>query len=86
MEAILHKLVITKVVNVIKKNGFVSRNAKLAIEGIYIICYFYFTLILGIPPICWDKGYAVLHVLNYFKNHSWDQNFLAIYIGMIILY
>jgi len=62
-----HVQLCKEVSSIIKNNGFLVRNAHYALEAR--------------PPIKWDKGTAVLHILNEKYGKQWFTDNCAIYIG-----
>jgi trehalose 6-phosphate synthase/phosphatase len=61
------KALVTRATEIISKAGFQAREAHRAVEAR--------------PPIGWDKGRAVLHVLRSRYGPSWPENVRVIYIG-----
>jgi trehalose 6-phosphate synthase/phosphatase len=62
-----HPAVIDRAHELIRKGGFQSRGAHCAVEAR--------------PPIGWDKGHAVLHVLRTRYGPAWSENIRVIYLG-----
>ena len=63
----VHESLATEARAQIRKAGFQARDAQRAVEAR--------------PPIGWDKGHAVLHILRKRYGPSWSENVRPIYIG-----
>jgi trehalose 6-phosphate synthase/phosphatase len=62
-----HERVATEARRIIRDAGFQARDALCAVEAR--------------PPIGWDKGHAVLHVLRDCYGPGWSESLRAIYVG-----
>ena len=66
-DAEAHESLAASAANLIREAGFQSRDALCAVEAR--------------PPIGWDKGHAVLHVLREKYGLAWSESIRVIYVG-----